>query len=354
MSGLAAAKQRATTAAERMAGDDHAVQAEFVAEQLKVAGQFFGGIFAVRAAGIARGPRWSGRGKRCSRRADGRWCPATSGPVARRRMQEGPGWVRFRRGGSSGCRGPGLRVMSCAGMSMALSRWDFAAASGGRGEDCQTLGQSREGKEVRGFAPNPHQGATLLGTINWVGGQEGATVAHQPPSSPSCPPTQSRDQRAAGPLRVRAEPGLACFQLIARLDRGRRGVLRPCGHSGGTTMREIGHFIGGQVRCRHQRQVRGRVQPGLGRSDRQGGDGRCLGGGQGGGSGERGLAGLGRHPAAAPRSGHVQAEGPAGARPAGRCPRSSPANMARCCRTPTARCSAGWRWSSSPAASRIC
>ena len=35
-------------------------------------------------------------------------------------------------------------------------------------------------------------------------------------------------------------------------------------------------------------------------------------------------------------------------------PRSSPPNTARSCRTPTARCSAGWRWWSSPAASRIC
>ncbi len=82
-------------------------------------------------------------------------------------------------------------------------------------------------------------------------------------------------------------------------------------------MREIGHFIGGKPSPAPAASSATCSTRPSGEVTAQGRHGRRRRGGQGRRRRHRGLAGLGRHPAAAPRPRHVQAQGTAGARPQG-------------------------------------
>ena len=82
-------------------------------------------------------------------------------------------------------------------------------------------------------------------------------------------------------------------------------------------MREIGHFIGGKHVAGTSGKFGDVFNPASGEVTAQGRHGRRLRGRQGRRRRQRRLAGLGQHPAAAPRPRHVQAEGTAGARPPG-------------------------------------
>ncbi len=119
-------------------------------------------------------------------------------------------------------------------------------------------------------------------------------------------------------------------------------------------MREIGHFIAGKPVAGTSGRYGDVFNPASGEVTAR----VALAGGRRGGPGGRppppppGRPGPPRRRCAAP--GSCSSSGTCWSATARDCPPSSPPSTARCCPTPTARCSAAWKWSNSPAASRTC